>query len=58
MTDQKLMVRSKYEKYSSCLATCRRSNKLSKTHNSVKNTGPSRLKIKHKIKMNDISRST
>ena len=36
MTDQKLMVRSKYEKYSSCLATCRRSNKLSKTHDSVK----------------------
>ena len=44
MTDQKLMARSKYEKWDApCLAHAEGTNKLHKTDDSVKNTGPSRL---------------
>ena len=45
MNDQKLMVRSKYEKYGILLAQphVKGTNKLSITHDSVKNTGPSIL---------------
>ena len=41
MNDQKLMMRSKYEKYEMLLAwpPAEGTNKLSKTHDSVKNTG-------------------
>ena len=45
MTDQKLMVRRKYEKYEMLLLRppVEGTNKISKTHDSVKNTGPSLL---------------
>ena len=45
MTDQKLMVRSKYEKYEMLLLRphVEGTNEISKTHKSVKNTGPSIL---------------
>ena len=45
MTDQKLMVRSKYEKYEMLLpqSHVEETNEISKTHDSVKNTGLSIL---------------
>ena len=46
MTDQKLMERSKYEKYEMLLVRPHAEgiNKLSNSHDSVKNSGPSVLK--------------
>ena len=45
MTDKKLMVKSKFEKYDMFLVRPHAEGvkKLNKTHNSVKNTGPSGL---------------
>ena len=57
MNDQKLRVRSKYQKYEIQLLAqphVEGTNKLSITHDSVKNTGPSILWEKKK---NDMLRS-
>ena len=43
MTDQKLMMRRKYEKHKILLVRPHAEGQISKTYDSVKNTGPSRL---------------
>ena len=60
MNDQKLMVRSKYEKYEILLARphVEGTNKLSITHDSIKNTGLSIILKNKQTKKNDMLRST